>query len=112
MSIFSRFFFPLLSIRKSMTVYYTHINLNIRLLFTAALSAIDVIFRHTTRSPTVCTSRIFFARFLYFVTNKGCLISEFFFFWLKSKRKMPNHSAEHLLFRWIVLRRVICHPFF
>jgi hypothetical protein len=35
------------------------------------------------------------------------LISECFSVWLK----VPNHSPEHLLFRWIVFWRVIWHLF-
>ena len=32
--------------------------------------------------------------------NKGGLISERFSIWLKSPQTVPNHSTEHLLFRW------------
>ena len=42
---------------------------------------------------------------------KGSLISEFFSLWLQSQKKVPNHSLEHFLFRWIMLRLVIWHPF-
>jgi hypothetical protein len=35
--------------------------------------------------------------------GKGGLISESFSLWLKSPKKVPNYSPEHLHFRWIVL---------
>ena len=42
---------------------------------------------------------------------KGGLISESFSFGSNIQRNVPNHSPEHLLFRWIVLRGVIWHLF-
>ena len=45
-------------------------------------------------------------------SSKGGLITEKLSLWLKSKSKVPNHSPQHLLFRWIVLRIVICHLLF
>ena len=42
---------------------------------------------------------------------KGGLISESFSLCLKYSKKMPNHSPEHLFFKWEVLRRVIWYLF-
>ena len=36
------------------------------------------------------------------------LVSESFSLWLKSQKKVLNHSPEHLLFRWIVLTAQRC----
>ena len=43
---------------------------------------------------------------------KGGPISETFSIWHKSlKKRVPNHSPEHLIFRWIVLRGMIWYFF-
>ena len=34
--------------------------------------------------------------------SKGGLISESFSLWLQSPKKVPSHSAEQLVYRWIV----------
>ena len=38
-----------------------------------------------------------------FFPAKGGLISEKFSLWLKPPKNVPNHSPEHLFFKWIVL---------
>jgi hypothetical protein len=44
---------------------------------------------------------------------KGGLISESLSLWLKFPKMVvkSNHFPEQLLFRWVVLRGVIWHPF-
>ena len=41
--------------------------------------------------------------------SKGSLISESFSLW--HEKQLPNHAPEHYVFRWIMVRGVICHHF-
>ena len=43
------------------------------------------------------------------VKDKGGLISEVFSLW--QQLEMPKHYPEHILFRWIVHRTMICYVF-